>query len=440
MSAPSPAPPRSPRKIVIVGGGIIGSCTAYYLTRHPTYDPHLHSITLLEAHAIASGASGKAGGLLAQWAYPAELVGLSWRLHESLAAEHAGEAGWGFRRVDVGQLSLRAGRTGERGEGLGEGVSLQKRRAASTATATSTSTSTSTAESPRSDLSSAVTVPPSLDFFHGPSIRSYASMGSPANTAQVHPYQFTSAMASLALAKGAKLVLGKAIQTLRDENGGDVVGVRYVEQASLEERILEATDVIIAAGPWSGTAGLGPGTGRVGGLRAHSVVVRPAGKVAPWAVFTSIERPDDGDGRREMGRRRKKRAAVVTPEIYTRPDNTVYMCGEGDTDVPLPEAGTVGVAVDEARCEEIVQAVGSVSEVLGEGEVLVRQACYLPVVEGGEGPLVGLTATQGVLLAAGHSCWGIMNGPATGLLMSEFVFDGEARSADVAALDPRRVL
>jgi glycine/D-amino acid oxidase-like deaminating enzyme len=88
-----------------------------------------------------------------------------------------------------------------------------------------------------------------------------------------------------------------------------------------------------------------------------------------------------------------------------------------------------------------VQAVGSVSDVLREGELLVRQACYLPVVErGAEGPLVGLTGTKGVYLAAGHTCWGIMNGPATGLLMSEFVFEGRARSADVDALDPRMVM
>jgi hypothetical protein len=35
----------------------------------------------------------------------------------------------------------------------------------------------------------------------------------------------------------------------------------------------------------------------------------------------------------------------------------------------------------------------------------VRQACYLPVVEGGEGPLIGrLGEGEGEWLAAGHSC------------------------------------
>ena len=43
-------------------------------------------------------------------------------------------------------------------------------------------------------------------------------------------------------------------------------------------------------------------------------------------------------------------------------------------------------------------------------------------------------------MAAGHTCWGIQNAPATGKLMSEVLFDGEAKSAKIGALDPRNVL
>ena len=71
----------------------------------------------------------------------------------------------------------------------------------------------------------------------------------------------------------------------------------------------------------------------------------------------------------------------------------------------------------------------------------MRQACYLPSVDDTMGgPLIGETGVRGLLMAAGHTCWGIQNGPATGKLMAEFVFDGRARSADVTSLDPRRVL
>lgn len=69
------------KNIVIVGGGIIGSTTAYFLSHHENFDKERDSITLLEATEIAGGASGKAGGLLALWAYPRCIVPLSFRLH-----------------------------------------------------------------------------------------------------------------------------------------------------------------------------------------------------------------------------------------------------------------------------------------------------------------------------------------------------------------------
>ncbi|KAJ3573981.1 hypothetical protein NPX13_g4512 [Xylaria arbuscula] len=94
-----------PRHIVIIGGGIIGTTTAYYLTRHPSFNPLIHHITLLEATSIAAGASGKAGGLLGLWAYPMCIVPLSYRLHAELATEHDGPSRWGYRRLDCVQIA-----------------------------------------------------------------------------------------------------------------------------------------------------------------------------------------------------------------------------------------------------------------------------------------------------------------------------------------------
>lgn len=426
----------TPRNIVIIGAGIIGSTTAYYLTQHPFFSPTVHSITLLEANAIASGASGKAGGLLAKWAYPRELVELSWRLHAELAAEHAGAERWGYRAVGVGEVGLRGRRVSGQGkEGGDGGVSLQKRKAETTGR----------------EVDVDVDLPSTLDFFHPHSVRSYTSMGSTEDTSQVHPHQFTTSMAALAMERGVKLVLGKCEEVLVE--GGRVTGVRYTEKGTQEERVLQATDVVVAAGPWSGSPGVWPGMGKgkgkvkIGGLRAHSVVVEPTRPVGAWAVFSRIElpSPDEGEvnGKVKSKKSRRRHVEVVTPEIYTRPDETVYICGEGDTDVPLPDGGTADVQIDSGRCDSILKAVGSVSSVLGQGSVLVRQACYLPVVEGEEhgGPLIGrLGGVEGGWIASGHSCWGIMNGPATGLLMSEYIFERKARSANIEDLDPRRVI
>ena len=430
---PWPAMAASEQKnIVIVGGGIIGSTTAYFLTRHPKFNPSLHKIHLIEGTAIAAGASGKAGGLLALWAYPSCLVPLSFRVHEQLSKEHGGEERWGYRRLGCGELSTRGrqikpkpssdggingtnqGITGLHStDGQVDGnVSLQKR------------SKDSLLALKRAGL------PEDLDWFADESVVYYDTMGTPENTAQVHPYQFTTSMAKLAEAKGANIIIGTVSNINKSPSG--VESVTYAPKDSTSSQTIPATDVIVTAGPW--TPSVLPNA-PISALRAHSVTIRPTKPCSPYAIFTSIALPKNFRGGT------KSRAQHVSPEIYARPNNELYACGEGDHLVPLPKTAA-DVVCDNDRCQDIVDHVASISDELGDGEVLVQQACYLPQAKAptGGGPLVGPTGTKGLWLAAGHTCWGIQNGPGTGKLMSEFVMDGKATSADVSSLDPRRVL
>jgi glycine/D-amino acid oxidase-like deaminating enzyme len=417
------------KDIVIVGGGIIGSTTAYYLTRHPKYDPNLHSIHLIEGTKIAAGASGKAGGLLALWAYPSCLVPLSFKLHEELAKEHGGAERWGYRRVSCGELSARGRVVKAKPSGIGgmkgtdeetvglhstggkveENVSLQKR------------TPESLKNLKRAGL------PEDLDWFADECVQAYDAMGTPENTAQVHPYQFTTSMADLAQEKGVKIVIGIVTEIKSSSSGHSV---SYTPNDPSNPQIINATDVVLTAGPWTKDL---LDEAPIGALRAHSVTIRPSRPTSAYAIFTSISLPKD------FREGTKSRAQHVTPEIYARPNDELYACGEGDHMVPLPKTAA-DVQVDEKRCQDIVDYVSSVSDELRDGEVLTKQACYLPQVEGGGGPLVGPTNRKRLWLAAGHTCWGIQNGPGTGKVMSEFVMDGEAKSARVGSLDPRRVL
>ncbi|EXJ93129.1 hypothetical protein A1O3_01686 [Capronia epimyces CBS 606.96] len=420
------------RSIVIVGGGIIGSTTAYFLTRHPKYNPALHSIHLIEATAIASGASGKAGGLIALWAYPSCLVPLSFRLHAELAREHNGAERWGYRGVSVGQVDL-IGRhvsnqpkvsadAGAKGEGedirglhradvSSDGnVSLQKRSKESYANLRK------------------VGLPDELDWVAEETVQGYESMSSPGDSAQVHPYQFTTSMAELAAEKGVKIIIG-SVDKIESSSSGEHT-IKYTDKNTNSQQSLPATDVIVTAGPWTKT--VLPGT-PISALRAHSVTIRPTRPVSAFCLFTELALP------KNFKEGTKSRAMQVSPEVYARPNNELYACGEGDHLVPLPKS-TAEVQVDDSRCQDIVDYCAAFSDEMRDGEVLVRQACYLPQVDAGAGPLVGLTRTKGVYLAAGHTCWGIQNGPGTGQLMSEFVFDGKALSANVNSLDPRKVL
>ncbi|KAJ5638417.1 hypothetical protein N7528_000807 [Penicillium herquei] len=401
------------REIVIVGGGIIGCCSAYFLTRHPSYDPARHKITLLEASDIAGGASGKAGGLLAQWAYPKNLVNLSYPLHQHLAKEHDGKNRWGYRETNCGELVVKGRALSDKPKkqtGDGQHESLEKRSAAAI-----------------SKLKAAK-IPQDLDWIEPELLRAYESMSGPGETAQVHPYLFTTSMAKLAEEKGVEVILGQVTEIARPNDA--VESVSYTDKASGESRTIPATDVIVAAGPW--TQAILP-EAPITGMRAHSVVIRPTRPVSAYALFTNIEIPAN------FNPGMKSQPTIVAPEIYTRPDDTVYVCGDGDKTVPLPPTSTE-VEVDQKRCQEIIDHVGSISNQLRDGEISVRQACYLPNTVGGRGPLIGLTHTKGLYLAAGHTCWGIQNGPGTGKLVSEFVFDGQAKSANIASLDPREQL
>ena len=192
---------------------------------------------------------------------------------------------------------------------------------------------------------------------------------------------------------------------------------------------LAVTHAILAAGPW--TARLFPRV-PIAGLRAHSVTITPAYPVSGYALFTEITIPSTPEARYP---------GPVSPEIYARPNNEIYVCGEGDVDVDVPET-TADVQVDEARCDDLIAQVSSVSDHIRLGRVTRKQACYLPVLSigGSGGPLIGETGTDGLYLASGHSCWGINNAPATGLLLAEMIFDGKTKSADIRQLDPRRIM
>jgi glycine/D-amino acid oxidase-like deaminating enzyme len=124
----------------------------------------------------------------------------------------------------------------------------------------------------------------------------------------------------------------------------------------------------------------------------------------------------------------------------TRRGNRPIRTGEPDKNVPLPETADQ-VQCDDAQCDDLAAYIATVSPALAAAPIKARQACYLPrhMRFGDErAPLIGQTSTPGVWVAAGHTCWGIQNGPATGYLVAELLLDGAARSADIEALDPKK--
>lgn len=85
--------------------------------------------------------------------------------------------------------------------------------------------------------------------------------------------------------------------------------------------------------------------------------------------------------------------------------------------------------------------MGTISPILNNAHIKAKQACYLPrhMRFGQErDPIIGPTSVNGLYIASGHTCWGIQNGPATGCLVAEMILDGQAASANIEVLDPRK--
>lgn len=82
----------------ILGSGIIGLSTAYFLSLSPSTIPS--SIHLVDSSPILfASASGFAGGFLAEDWFAAEceeLGRLSFRLHRELAERNGGRGKWGY--------------------------------------------------------------------------------------------------------------------------------------------------------------------------------------------------------------------------------------------------------------------------------------------------------------------------------------------------------
>jgi glycine/D-amino acid oxidase-like deaminating enzyme len=233
-------------------------------------------------------------------------------------------------------------------------------------------------------------------------------------------------MAALAEEKGVKIIYGSAEEI--EQADGAVKGITYQDKEAGQQNHLPAETIILTAGPW--TKEVYPAA-PIEALRAHSVTIKPSRPVSAYALFTAIDFPKPS----KQGSTR--RSITVTPEIYARPNNEVYACGEGDHLIPLPTSTDL-VQVDESRCQDVIDQVSSISDELRDGEVTARQACYLPNVSSGGGPLVGETSVKGLLVGAGHTCWGIQNAPGTGKCLSEVVWEGAVRSAELGTLDPRK--
>ncbi len=228
-------------QVVICGGGAVGACTAYFLSRRGVRP------IMVERTRLASAASGKSGGFLAlDWCDGTALEQLarrSFHLHARLAGELAGE--WGYRPLTTYSGRARVARTGQR-----------HRRA------------------DRAWLSDEVRVERCL--------------GTNRTTAQVHPEKFTTAVMHAALANGAELHIGQATDLVLNTDRTKIKGV------ALKDKVIPCEAVVIAMGPWSRLASQWLPLPAVYGLKGHSLLYETGSRIPGEALFLEYE---DDSGR-----------------------------------------------------------------------------------------------------------------------------------------------
>ncbi|TKA77860.1 hypothetical protein B0A55_05153 [Friedmanniomyces simplex] len=410
--------PAETTSTVIIGAGIIGCATAYYLSRSGNTKPD--TIHLVEASPeLFASASGKAAGFLASdWFGPptASLGALSFRLHKELADAYDGQNVWGYSRSTG--TSLAEGRQ-KRGAKGGDWLSDGGSRAETAG---------------RHEFVGDNVGPAWLTRRQGDKVE---TIGENDSVAQVDPLRLSKFLLKDSLRKGVRLHHPVRAVRVSTNEAGEMSAVRVRHQNGAEYKI-PCTRLLIAAGAWSQRVfeTLMPSSTvklPINHLAGYSIVV----KSPRWsrehetggchAVFTTMQ-------------------SGFSPEVFSRIGGEIYVAGLNDPALPLPETAT-DAQIDQKSIDELK---GTAQKLLGRDgtdvsdlEVVREGLCFRPVTtmgtpmmtripdeELGAGLVTALSPDGGVFVAAGHGPWGISHSLGTGKVMAEMM-EGREVSADV---------
>ncbi|CAF2117777.1 unnamed protein product [Rotaria magnacalcarata] len=395
----------NPIRICIIGGGIIGASIGFYLS-----EAGCSNITIIERTNIACGASGRAGGFLAKnWRSGAEgkFSESSFLAHAELAQRLKDEFSTDvmYRRLTTFNITINENN---------DEVNTNKHT------------------SDKQSLPNWITA----------DVHEKEMLGDEDTTAQVHPGLLTNALVKIIESRGGRVIIGGAngflfetitTHTEKDEHH-QTSPVRAIKLLIEDQEPIEADIFILAMGPWTYQAApwfrdaivfkenISHQLDVIGGVKAHSIVLKNNQPTEPYAFFLAYQSHDGN---------------VLDPEIYLRPNGDIYACGFSEEHTQnLPDSGN-SVSINESNCERLRQIVVQVASTLKDSNVEIKQACYLPQSSDGS-PLIGrLHGLNNVYIAAGHSCWGILNSLATGAQLTQLILKGEM-SPFLKQCDPTR--
>jgi glycine oxidase len=365
----------APSDVLVVGAGAVGCNIALQCAQQGL------RTTLVERDEPAAGASGAAGGMLAaaveaRAPSPALTLGIeSRRMHAELAAwlrqEHA---------VDVGHLRCgvllvafdedEAAALDERADALEQaGVEVERLDAAET-----------------------LRREPRL------SDHALAALELP-EEAQIEPRRWVRAVTIAAERAGVPVRTGAEV-------GGVVTDRDRVQGVTIDDELVEADHVVLAAGSW---------TCRIGGVPLVPHAVRPV------------------------------RGQMIATETR-RPACSRIVFGAGGYLISRADGSALCGSTEESAGFRHEPTLGGVAQVLGTATRLVPSLYGCPLREVWTGlrpstpdglPLVGESAVPGLWVASGHHRNGILLAPVTAKIVVDQLL-GRQTLPEAEALDPRR--
>ena len=360
--------------VVVVGGGIAGVSTAYYLIKAGV------GVTLIEKDSVGSHASGFAYGGLGSYGSSAvggptmTLAGEGMRLHEQLADELPEATGINPEYRDRPSISL----VFDEAEAEAARATLPSKQSQGAYSVSWADQDTLREIEPRI----------SDEALGGVHI---------GGTADVEPHRLVLAMAQAAGRAGVKIRRGMVDGVSREGSGYRVVS---------DGDDVSCGSVVLAMGPWGGQA-------------------------TAWLGFPIAVRPLKGQILRLWAPGPPVRCSVGWDGNYatTKPDGLLW-AGTTEEDAGFDEEPT-----REARDEVMASLVKMLPSMAG-AQVVRQTACLRPLSADGLPVLGGVPGWEGVYAATGAGRSGIVLGPAMGHAIANLVTTGEAGHTDNAPSIP----
>lgn len=400
---------------VIVGAGIIGTSTAYYLSQPPSATSP-SSIHLIESSPeLFRSASGYAAGFLARdWFTPSlsSLGALSFDLHKDLAEENNGAEKWGYSKSTCTSLEESVGYGGE--DWLREGASRSE--------AAKHSNGADPVDEDRPV------------WLRGNGTLDVISTGD--TTAQIDPLRLCHHLMDTVTACGVNVHQPAEVVSVNRSSSGKLQAVRIKDLHG--EKEISCQKLVITAGAWTPKVfrSLFPSSKvkiPVTSLAGHSLLLRSP----HWPPKTPHESQESAV---PQSRKLPPCHAIFTtdpsgysPELFSRSPGHIYVAGLNSSTYPLPEIATEAVI----SADSIATLRKTAERLLGEDLIVEREGvCWRPVTRRGTPIIVdlGIKGEDDVLVSAGHGAWGITLSLGTGHVLAAMAENRKDLGADIRGL------